>query len=367
MYVYMITNKINHKKYIGITQRTIEERWEEHIHMAYCLNHKDSKSLFKKAIRKYGKDAWIVEELDTASSIEELKEKEIYWIAKLKTYAFDEDGWGYNSTKGGDYVTEQIQRAVYICDIISGTIIKECKSLREAEKITGVKIEFIEKENATSGGYCILDREPNQFLSKEQLKEKIHSLYPHLVYQLDLKGNILNLYRNTTEAANAISCPQGNLINVCLGNRRLCYGYQWVYQKDIKDRVGKPPREINKATIPVIQYSLGGYKIREWKSIKEAVRNGKGSDSHISQCCAGKREQCGGFQWRYAEDEIEQLPPIFTKRKVQCIETKEIFDTPNHAAKKFGYAQQTIKSSCINEGKSTKEFHFIWYDDLDEE
>jgi group I intron endonuclease len=104
----MITNKINHKKYIGITQRTIEERWEEHIQMAYCHNHKDSKSLFKKAIRKYGKDAWIIEELDTASSIKELKEKEVYWIAKLKTYAFDEDGWGYNSTKGGDYVTEQI-------------------------------------------------------------------------------------------------------------------------------------------------------------------------------------------------------------------------------------------------------------------
>ena len=365
MYVYVITNKINHKRYVGITTQTIAKRWEQHKSIARQISHRDSKSIFKKAIRKYGEDAWIIEQLDTADSLEELKEKEIYWIDKLKTYAFDENSWGYNSTRGGDYVDERNFRPVYVCDIVQGKIIKECNSIKEAERFTKARIENIEKKNISSGGFCILDKERNKNFTEKELVDKIHSLYPTLVYKLDLEGNIIELYRNTTEASLQNNCPSGNLIAACENKRRLCHGFQWCYQKDIKNRLGKPPREIATTSVPVVQYSLGGIKIREWKSISEAEKAGKGSNSHISQCCKGTRESCGGFRWRYADEEIEQLEPIFTKRKVQCIETKEIFETPNHAAKKYNYAHQTVKKMCMNDGRGSKEFHFVWWDDLD--
>lgn len=366
MYVYVITNKINHKKYVGITTKTIEERWKEHIRIAFS-NSKDSKALFKKAIKKYGVENWLVEELEQCENIEQLKEREQYWIKILNSYAFDENGWGYNSTRGGDLPPEFTQTPVCICDILQGTILFSCDSIKKAEKITGVRIEKIGEPDITSGGYCILYQKQLNGKTQEEIKNIIQDLYPHLVYQLDLQGNIVNLYRNTVEASKTINCSNGNLIMACQGKRRLCHGFQWAYRNNLKDKIYKQPRDIKTLAISVTQYSLGGIKIREWNSITEAVKNNRGTDSHISQCCNGKRQSCGGFQWRYTEDEITQLPPLFNKRKVQCIETQEIFETPNHAAKHFNYAQQTIKKSCMNNGKISKPFHFVWYDDLDQE
>ena len=167
MYVYVITNKINHKKYVGITTQTIAKRWEQHKSMARQINHKDSNSIFKKAIRKYGENAWIIEQLDTANSLEELKEKEIYWIDKLKTYAFDENGWGYNSTRGGDYVDERNFRPVYVCDIVQGKIIKECNSIKEAERFTKARIENIEKKIFLVAVFVFLIKSEIKILQKK--------------------------------------------------------------------------------------------------------------------------------------------------------------------------------------------------------
>lgn len=52
-----------------------------------------------KAIRYYGWDVFQKEIIDTAETIEELNEKEKYWIAKYNTYLTE---FGYNCTPGGD-------------------------------------------------------------------------------------------------------------------------------------------------------------------------------------------------------------------------------------------------------------------------
>ena len=50
--VYLITNRVNGKRYVGITSRGYQERFKEHIHDA--LN--GSKTILHNAIRKYGQD-----------------------------------------------------------------------------------------------------------------------------------------------------------------------------------------------------------------------------------------------------------------------------------------------------------------------
>lgn len=92
MYIYKITNKINNKVYIGQTIHSIESRWKRHQYDAFK---KDTH--FARAIRKYGAENFIVEQIDIANSKEELNEKEIYWI---KYYNSTIDG--YNSTDGGE-------------------------------------------------------------------------------------------------------------------------------------------------------------------------------------------------------------------------------------------------------------------------
>ena len=90
MWIYKITNIQNNKVYIGQTIRPIEQRFHRHINDALnnILN-----THFARAIRKYGKDSFVIEEIDTAETQEELNKKEQYWIQYYNS-VID----GYNET-----------------------------------------------------------------------------------------------------------------------------------------------------------------------------------------------------------------------------------------------------------------------------
>lgn len=90
MIIYKITNKINNKCYIGQTINTLEGRWERHKNDALS-NRLDTH--FARAIRKYGSDNFVTEVIDTATTAEELTQKEKYWI---QYYNSIENG--YNET-----------------------------------------------------------------------------------------------------------------------------------------------------------------------------------------------------------------------------------------------------------------------------
>lgn len=91
---YCINNIINDKKYIGITTRTIDERFNEH-----CK----ANSIIGKAISKYGKNNFRIYQLDSADSKQSLFELERYFINKYDTYKN-----GYNATIGGEGVVGDI-------------------------------------------------------------------------------------------------------------------------------------------------------------------------------------------------------------------------------------------------------------------
>lgn len=92
MKIYKITNKINNKSYIGLTTRSIEERFNQHIYSRYSSN-----TILAQALKKYGIHNFNVIELDSATSLEELYKKEKYYINKYNTYLN-----GYNATLGGE-------------------------------------------------------------------------------------------------------------------------------------------------------------------------------------------------------------------------------------------------------------------------
>lgn len=90
MYVYKITNKINNKLYIGITN-DYKKRWSNH----KCCN--SPNMVIARAIKKYGVDNFVFEILFSGLSIEEAEEKEIELISSLNTLVPN----GYNVEKGG--------------------------------------------------------------------------------------------------------------------------------------------------------------------------------------------------------------------------------------------------------------------------
>jgi group I intron endonuclease len=96
MLIYKYTNTLNGKSYIGLTTRTLKERHAEHIKAI------GDGTYFHNALKKYGEKNFTLEQIDTATSIDDLKQKEMYWIDFYKTFAYRDDSEGYNCTLGGD-------------------------------------------------------------------------------------------------------------------------------------------------------------------------------------------------------------------------------------------------------------------------
>lgn len=83
-YIYLITNLINGKQYIGQTVRTIKKRFDGHI--------SKKNPVISKAIKKYGRKNFEIEEIDIAYNQKELNLIEGVYIAWFKTLAPN----GYN-------------------------------------------------------------------------------------------------------------------------------------------------------------------------------------------------------------------------------------------------------------------------------
>lgn len=90
--IYKITNKANGKVYIGQTVQPLKNRWGQHISKWSPCKY------LSRAILKYGADAFIIEQIDAADTVEELNAKEMFWIAR---YDSTNQKKGYNILCGG--------------------------------------------------------------------------------------------------------------------------------------------------------------------------------------------------------------------------------------------------------------------------
>lgn len=94
MHIYKITNTVNNKIYIGQTiQVNPKMRWYAHLADA----RRGKKSYLLDSIRKYGQKSFVWEVIDTAMSVEELNDKEEYWL----NYYRDKGITVYNNREAG--------------------------------------------------------------------------------------------------------------------------------------------------------------------------------------------------------------------------------------------------------------------------
>ena len=92
--VYLITNTVNGKRYVGQTTYPLHERWQSHKTAS-----RNPKTALHSALRKYGLNKFTIEQIDTADSQESLNKAEDFYILVLGTLASD---IGYNLKRGGN-------------------------------------------------------------------------------------------------------------------------------------------------------------------------------------------------------------------------------------------------------------------------
>ena len=93
MVLYLIHNKINGKMYVGQTERTMDERWSEHIHSTNRSRHYP----LYRAMKKHGVENFEVLQLCAAETQESADRLEMILIMAARSKA----PHGYNLTDGG--------------------------------------------------------------------------------------------------------------------------------------------------------------------------------------------------------------------------------------------------------------------------
>jgi group I intron endonuclease len=108
-YIYSAVCRNNNKGYVGQTTQEPKQRWQQHKQDATAK--KQTNGLTKRfhfALHEHGANTFDFKVIDTASSHEDLNEKERYWVAH---YKYADPAFGYNSTSGGGSQKEHTQSA----------------------------------------------------------------------------------------------------------------------------------------------------------------------------------------------------------------------------------------------------------------
>lgn len=286
-YIYKITNLINQKSYIGLTHRTPELRWKEHIDIAY--GEKGRRHHLHNAILKYGSKNFEFKILEEVSD-DELNNREKYWIKYYDTY----DN-GYNETYGGEGVIKYDYNN-FITMWNEGFTVNEIAEEYDCNRNTVYyalsKIEGWKEE-------ALLRREENN-------RKALNISRSNLIEVYDLDGNFISSYNSQREASIALFGDNSNEANICriikkgkgrVGNYQFCLAGE-----------EKPGKYKRTGSRPVSQYDLSGNFIKTYRSCQEAALALKGDSkygSYIGQVAKqySKRKTAYGFQWRF-ENEI---------------------------------------------------------------
>lgn len=204
MIIYKATNKKNGKIYIGQTVRPLKVRIQEH------ARHSDS--VFDKAIQKHGIENFEFEVIDTANSIEELNQKEIYWIEHYNSYKGD----GYNSCIGGENTigfrhTEESRGKM---------------SVAKKKMYVGAGNPFYNKNHSEESRRKMSEKRKGRVLTEEWKK--------HISENNNNKRRVRNIetgevFETIKEAADKYNIIPTHITRVCRGRRKSTGGYHWEY------------------------------------------------------------------------------------------------------------------------------------------
>ena len=156
MLVYKIVNKVNNKVYIGITESTLEKRYDEHLSK---YRNGDTRHLYQ-AMRKYGLDNFEVSVVeDNISSYKELLDKERSYVEQFNSY-----NNGYNMTPGGD------------SNPMNSKVVSDKHDAKMRSKEVRTKISNTMKEKAANG--LLFSDEHKKHLT-ESLKDSVYMYNPN--------------------------------------------------------------------------------------------------------------------------------------------------------------------------------------------
>ena len=207
--IYKATNVVTGEIYVGATTVSLQERINDHYNKAT----KNYGHKFQNAIREYGFESFIWEQIDTGINTDELALKEKYYIQK-----FDSFHNGYNSDRGGGF-----KKTIYQYNL-TGELESTFQSLEEASKSSSISEESISHA-------CIGDRKTSNgfywtYTSTFDLKEDIRK---KKVILYDYEGELVKVFDSISEASKATEVNKSSIAKCCRGERKKAGNFIWKF------------------------------------------------------------------------------------------------------------------------------------------
>lgn len=284
-YIYKITNKYNNKSYIGQTKRNSDIRIKEHYRDAYRPKSSMYPSLFYRAIRKYGYEAFESSILETCDD-EKLNDREQYWIKYYATFPN-----GYNMNYGGDFIgAHQLDyQEIYQAKILFQMTASELADYFHCS------IATIQTALKTKG------------MSKQEIAQISASKRNCPVYAYNPDTKSIKYFSSKAEAERITQVNRANISKALKGETRAAGGYLWaINEQSLKQKINSltQTRPLSHK-LKIDQFSLDNEYIATYNSQKEALEAvGRTPNSGgISNNLHGKAKSAYGFIWKYNNGE----------------------------------------------------------------
>lgn len=347
-YIYLATNNINGKQYVGQTKYDIKTRWIQHKCEAKRLI---PNVYFVRALHKYGIENFSVQELEQCDD-NKLSEREKYYIDLYDTYKN-----GYNSTLGGEgshkFETQ---------DILN--LWNEGLAVSEIAKKLNCTTQTVSTNLHINGITISETRSRGQ--SKLSNSKKI-------TLQYDSTGNLVNIYDSVINAAIAMELGENAIRAACNGRAITVKGYYWRHPEnnailehiDVSNCIEKTKR-------PISQYNLSGEFIKNFNSIADAAIELNVHRSSIENALVDKSYNCSGFLWKYQDDEEDIMEKVkrnnskkdYLKKAIDQYDLNNnyitTFPSAHDAAIALGHETGASSITKVCKGKNKSAYKFIW-------
>lgn len=321
--IYLVTNKINNKKYIGQSlkreipgkKRNYLKRFQEHLNESF--KPKRRRNVFHDSINHYGRDAFSVELIEDDIPENLIDERETYYINLYDTLV--ENGNGYNSTIGGQGVhgykcsqetKDKISKSSKQCweELYNDKERLKQRNQKISNKLKGVSKSQEVKEKLSEIAKTRMIGEGNPFYGRKhtnETKEKLSDYHKNPICQFDDKGNYIRTFKNVRTLCKELSLPKyatARILVICKGQGFKAYGYIWRFERECPNNklqdydkayqrsIGNPQR--------VIKCDLDGNELEVFESARFVAKILNRNICVIRRHCKSHKE-LDGYIWKF--------------------------------------------------------------------